>query len=458
MSHSSLPPAHSLTRRGAIRAGWLGLGGLSLVDLLRLQSSAGETANGRKPAKNVIVLFLSGGPSQLDMWDMKPRAPEEIRGTFRPVSTKVPGLQVCEHLPRTAALADKCCIVRSVHHTTNSHPAACFWMMTGSRIARPQAESNRLSRADRPHLGSALSAVLGGRQPLPATVMLPEMIQPNGPPRSGQHAGFLGPAHDPYLIHSNPNDDDFSPGAVRPLPGLTAERLGERSRLLATINSGRFERSSAASRAFGKYHDAALDLLNGPAAQRAFDLTHEPDAVRDRYGRHVFGQSTLLARRLIEAGVRLVHVNWVRHDGGFGGQGYDSHRDHLQWSKDELLPPTDAAFASLLEDLEDRGLLDETLVVMMGEFGRTPRFNQNGGRDHWSRCFSVMLAGGGIPGGAIYGASDATAAYPAADAVTPDDLAATIFTRLGVNPATHIHDELGRPFKLTEGRAIAALV
>jgi uncharacterized protein (DUF1501 family) len=205
-------------------------------------------------------------------------------------------------------------------------------------------------------------------------------------------------------------------------------------------------------------YDRAFDLISSPATRLAFDINAEPEADRDRYGRHVFGQSVLLARRMVEAGVRLVHVNWVRHDNGFGGQGYDTHRDHLVWTKDELLPPTDAAFASLVEDLDRRGMLDETLVVMMGEFGRTPRFNDAGGRDHWPGCFSVVMAGGGIRGGQVHGSSDRIAAYPTSDPVSPGDLIATIFHVLGVDHRTLIHDQQGRPYVLADGKILHSIM
>jgi uncharacterized protein (DUF1501 family) len=202
----------------------------------------------------------------------------------------------------------------------------------------------------------------------------------------------------------------------------------------------------------------AFNLLASPATQRAFDISAEPPATRDRYGRHVFGQSVLLARRMVEAGVRLVHVNWVRHDKGKGGQGYDTHGNHLELARNSLLPPTDAAFAALIEDLDDRKLLDETLVIMMGEFGRTPRFNGAGGRDHWPHCFSVVMAGGGIRGGQVFGASDRIAAYPTSDAVSPEDLIATLLDCLGVDPSSQIHDQQGRPYTLVEGTPLHALM
>jgi len=445
-------------RREILRLGGVGLGGLALPELLRLE----QLAMGRTPrtkAKSVIILFLSGGPAHQDMWDMKPDAPEEVRGTFKSIGTSVPGTRICEHLPRMASLADKYAIIRSVHHSTTSHPAACFWMMAGSRINRPASESGRLSRADRPHVGAALAKVLGQVGYMPSSVMVPEAIQPNGPVRSGQHAGFLGPAYDPYLVNSDPNSVEFTPGAVRLERGLSVDRLNGRITLLDQFNRRVQDLNQTMSHSeFEQYYKDAAQIISSPVAQRAFDVRSEPLAVRERYGRHVFGQSVLLARRLVEAGVRLVHVNWVRHDGGSGGQGYDSHSDHLNWAKTELLPPTDAAFASLITDLEVRGMLEETLVIMMGEFGRTPKFNPKGGRDHWPHCFSVVMAGGGIRGGAVYGKSDRLAAYPQQDAVTPNDLTATMYACMGVEPHTVIHDRQNRPYRLVDGQPLSTLL
>ncbi len=438
-----------LTRRGCLRVGSIGLGGLALADLLRIGARAGGGGLKAAPrAKSVIVLFLSGGPAHQDMWDMKPDAPEAIRGTFRPIATDVPGILVSEHLPRMARLASKYAIVRSVHHDQSAHPAAAYWMMAGAPIARAAADASFLSRSDRPHVGSALAKVLGPASPaMPAFVMLPEAMAPNGPERAGQHAGFLGASYDPYRIDSDPNLDGYTPGVLRPPADLTPGRIRGRRALLDGADGADPD----------PFRARAFDLLSSDAARRAFDLAGESGRTRDRYGRHAFGQSTLLARRMVEAGVRLVQVNWVRHDNGKGGQGYDTHGDHLARAKGDLLPPTDAAFSSLIEDLDDRGLLDETLVVMMGEFGRTPRFNDAGGRDHWPHCFSVVMAGGGIRGGQIHGASDRIAAYPALDPVTPEDLAATMYHGLGVDPAAAILDPQGRPYPLAEGSPILGL-
>jgi hypothetical protein len=451
-----------LTRREILRAGAIGLGGLTLPGLLQLQEAAatpGRATYRAARARSVILLFLSGGPSHLDMWDLKPQAPEEIRGTFQPISTSVPGIQISEHLPRMACHAGRYTIIRSFTHTTPDHPAAAYWMMVGSPMQRAAPQVVTMSREDRPHPGSALAKLLPTPPALPSFVMVPEAISPVGPERPGQHAGFLGAAYDPYRVNSDPNLPSYSPGALNPMPDVTLHRLEDRRALLDQIGRrARFVERSAAAEILDPQYARAFDLLFSPAAQRAFDISAEPARTRDRYGHHVFGQSVLLARRLVEAGVRLVHVNWVRHDNAKGGQGYDSHRDHLNWAKTELLPPTDAAFAALLEDLTERGLLEETLVIMMGEFGRTPRFNKAGGRDHWPSCFSVVLAGGGVKGGRVHGASDKIGAYPTSSPVRPQDLMATLYHCLGVDPHTIIYDLQHRPYVLVEGSPVHGLL
>ncbi|HMC89697.1 MAG TPA: DUF1501 domain-containing protein, partial [Gemmataceae bacterium] len=371
----------------------------------------------------------------------------------------VPGIQISEHLPRSARLVDKFALVRSVHHATANHPAASYWMMVGSPIARAAPQSVTMSREDRPHPGSVLARLQPGSEAVPSFVMIPEAISPVGPERPGQHAGFLGAAYDPYRINSDANLPGYSAGALSPRPELPTARLSARRSLLRQLaRQSRSLDQASVSRPLDPNLVRAFDLVSSSAAQHAFDINAEPDKVRERYGRHVFGQSVLLARRMVEAGVRLVHVNWVRHDNAKGGQGYDSHRDHLRWCRTELLPPTDAAFASLLEDLSERGLLDETLVILMGEFGRTPRFNKQGGRDHWPQCFSVVLAGGGIRGGQVYGSSDKIAAFPTSNPVSPEDLIATLYTCLGVDPHTLIYDQQNRPYPLVDGRPVQGLL
>src|SRR5262249_48568051 len=444
-----------LSRREGLRAGALGLGGLTLPALLRLRQTAAASPDAPRTAaraRSVILLFLSGGPSHLDMWDLKPEAPEEIRGTFRPIDTNVPGVRISEHLPRMAGLADRYAILRSVRHASGNHPAATYWMMVGSPMTRVAPQAVTMSREDRPHPGSVLALRLPPRRGLPPFVMVPEAISPVGPERPGQHAGFLGAAFDPYRVNSDPNSPNYSAGSLAPGAEVDATRLDARRALLQQVNQhARHLDQSAPAQTLDPYMTRAFDLVSSPAAQRAFDVSAEPAGVRDRYGRHIFGQSTLLARRLVEAGVRLVHVNWVRHDNGAGLQGYDSHRDHLEWARTELLPPTDRAIGALIGDLSERGLLEQTLVVVMGEFGRTPRFNTAGGRDHWPNCFSVMLAGGGLRGGQVYGSSDKTAAYPSSSPGTPGHPAAPLYHCLRIDPPPGLPAQPHRPHAPAHG-------
>ncbi len=442
--------------------GSIGIGGLTLPQLLCLQQQARAGAKTRKRhARSVIVLYLNGGPSQLDMFDLKPHGPVEIRGTFQPVDTNVPGIQLSEHMPRMTQVADKYTIIRSMTHKVRGHPSANYFVLTGTKIPPNRGAVLRsLSREDQPHFGSVISKLQGSRSGMPPFVLLPEQIHPTGvnEPHPVQFAGYLGAGYDPYLIDSDPNLPEYSPGALKPNSELNSRRLESRLSLLKRIDqqSQHLSRTAAATD-IDLYYEKAFDLLSSKAAQSAFNVDSEPDNIRDRYGRHAFGQSTLLARRLIEAGVRLVHVNWFRNDNGKGGQGFDSHSNHLDWAQKELLPPTDAAFTALVEDLDQRGMLDETLVLMMGEFGRTPKINENAGRDHWPDCFSIVMAGGGIQGGRVYGSSDEMAAYPKTNPVSPPDLLATLYSALGIDQHTKIYDQLGRAFPLTEGRPVDAL-
>ena len=445
------------TRRQAVSLGATAFG----LTLPRLWAS--EVTNHSTPrAKSVIILYLSGGPSQLDMWDMKPSASEEVRGTFKPISTNLPGLQICEHLPRMARVADKYTIVRSMSHDESEHLRAGHWVMTGHRLVRPVTAFSGLARNDHPHVGAVISHSRPA-QKAPSFVVVPEFVSPREVPRPGQHAGFLGPAHDPYLIHSDPSQTDYSPGPILGSRRNSPQRLSSVRELLNQIQQDSRLHSHANAQSVDVFHQRAFDLIGSPKVQKAFDLSQEPTDSRARYGDHIFCQSTLVARRLVEAGVRLVQVNFIRHDGGPGGQGYDSHSvppypQHLKWAKESLLPPTDAAFATLIEDLSDRRLLDETLVVMMGEFGRTPRFNNNGGRDHWPGCYSLVLAGGGTAGGHVYGRSDKFAAVPVTDPVSPNDLLATVYHLMGVDYHQTFYDLENRPHGVCTGKPVSGVL
>ncbi len=437
--------------------------GLTLPRLLAAESrKPGQRNSVSAPAKSVVILYLNGGPSQLDMWDMKPLASEEVRGTFTPISTTVPGTHVCEHMPRMAKLAHKYTIVRSMTHNESEHLRAGHWIMTGGRLTRSITAFSGMQRTDYPHIGSTVAQQLPSVG-VPPFVIVPEFVSPRGVPRPGQHAGFLGAGFDPYAIESDPNLADYNPGPILGARVDSTDQLTSRRDLLNQLEQrSQFARHSA-GKELESYRAAAFDLVSSTSAQRAFDISQESDRTRDRYGRHIFGQSTLVARRMVEAGVRLVQVNFIRHDNAKGGQGYDSHSSppnppHLKWAKDELLPPTDAAFAALIQDLDDRGLLDETLVVMMGEFGRTPKFNKNGGRDHWPGCYSLVMAGGGITAGAIYGKSDSTASIPVSDPVGPNDILATIYQQLGINHRGTIYDLADRPYVIVDGEPVRGLI
>ena len=433
--------------------------GLSLPTLLR----ADQQSRPKVRARSVVILYLNGGPSQLDMWDMKPEAAEEIRGTFRPVSTNVPGIQVCEHLPRMARIADRYTIVRSMCHRETDHLRAGYWVMTGGRLSRPIDSFSGMLRTDHPHLGGVVSKLrpAGG---MPSFVMLPEFVAPRQVPRPGQHGGFLGSRFDPYAIESDPSTSDFDAGPMVRLSPTSQHRLADRRTLLSALDDASIvARQADPHRDLESLRNSAFDLVSSARAQKAFDLSDESVQTRSRYGEHAFGQATLVARRLVEAGVRLVQVNFPRRDNQPAGQGYDSHSvppypPHLAYAKDWLLPQTDAAFASLIEDLADRSMLDETLVVMMGEFGRTPRFNKNGGRDHWPGCYSLVVAGAGIRPGHVHGRSDRIASQPTADPVSPDDILATVYHLLGIDPRLEVRDMSDRPIRVTSGRPVGGIL
>lgn len=441
--------------------------GLSLPVLLASRGTASTSPAATSTfgkAKSCILLFLSGGASQYETFDLKPNASVDIRGTFRPARTNVSGIEICEHLPLLGRQADKYAVIRSMTHTEADHPAGCYWMITGRKYPRASARAAAMSRDDMPHYGSALTLVRPtATRALPSFVMLPEQINPNGPIRAGQHAGFLGPAYDPMVINADLHQDlhkiRLSAGELKVHEGLTQGRLMRRKALLEQSNiRTAIDDGEGAVVGVQPHYEKAFDILTGGQAAAAFDISRESASTRELYGPHLFGQCTLMARRLVEAGVRLVAVNWVRHDDGPGGQGWDTHATHLDWCKDELFPPTDRAIAGLLQDLAQRGLLDETMVIVTGEFGRTAKFNKDGGRDHWPHVFSVLAAGGGIRGGQVYGSSTPDGTLPASDPVTPGDLATTLYHCLGVDPRTEIHDRQNRPFPLAEGEVITGLL
>ncbi len=446
-----------LTRREWLRVGGLSAFGLSLPALLSARAAA---TTGR--AKSCIVLFHLGGPPQHETWDPKPNAPAEIRGEFKPTATNVPGIQVGELMPRTARLMDKICILRGMATDDNAHSSSGYWMLTGVPHQPTNAENSTPGAPnDWPCTAAIVQRLRPGDGGLPASIVLPEHIwNTGGIVWPGQDAGFLGRSADPWSILCDPNARDFAIPGLAPPTDVPPLRLQDRLSLLEQVNRGLdAAESGPAVERFDARSRQALDLLRAGRARAAFDLDKEVPALRDRYGRNRWGQSLLLARRLVESGVALVQVNWTRAaDDTNDSPAWDTHNHNAQRCKTALMPKMDLAYSALLEDLDDRGLLDETLVVWMGEFGRSPKINAGGGRDHWGHVFSVALAGGGVVGGQVHGASDAIGGHPRDGRVQPQDLTATIFHCLGFSPHAEIHDGLGRPLPLSRGDVIRAAV
>ena len=443
-----------LTRREFLRVGGLGLAGLTLPDLLRGKATAAP-ATGR--AKSCIHLFMWGGPSQHETFDLKPNAPSGVRGEFQPIATNVSGIRICEHLPMMAKMADRYAILRSVTHTGTNHGTSAYHMLTGHIHFSPGTLRHPTPN-DFPSVGSAVSRF--GRQPkdVPAYVALPSVLHDgDGGEVPGQGPGILGQSYAPFLVNGDPTRPDFSIRTLTLPRDLVPSRLSGRIHLQEALDSRADHLSRLpAALAMDGHYERAFRLLQSPAAQRAFQLSAEPVKVRERYGWHHFGQSCLLARRLVEAGVPLVTVYWnAPHIDDL--QHWDTHNKSFYRLKTQLLPHFDRGMTALLEDLQARGLLDETLVVWMGEFGRTPKLNRQAGRDHWGFCQSVLTAGAGVRGGQVYGSSDASAAYAAELPVSPDNLAATVFHSLGIRTDQEMHDPQGRPLPLCTGKPVLGL-
>lgn len=450
----------SLTRRDALRAGAYGMLGLSLPRLLHAEAS--PSSGPKATAKSVIFLYQFGGPSHVDTFDMKPEAPDGIRSQFGSIATSVPGLRICEHLPQTAKVMDKVALVRTVHHRMKNHNSASYNALTGHA---PPVDDIRLRDSIDlfPAYGSVVDRFAPAERGMPTFVAYPYVIR-DGAITPGQHASFLGKKHDPLLITQDPNSPDFSLPELSLPANLSSDRLNDRRALQDLVNrQTKLLDFSAQAQGIDSYYEKALTMLNTPKVRRAFDLSAEPDSVRERYGRTTYGQSCLLARRLVEAGVRFVNVYFSSSIGGQSTTrgGWDTHGFNntrmYPILKAYHLPLTDRTLPVFLDDLDERGLLDETLVVWMGEFGRTPKINDNISRDHWPSCYTVLLAGGGIKRGFIYGASDKNGAYPDRDGVPIGDLAATMFAALGIDPHTEIRDKLDRPFPIADGSPVSAL-
>lgn len=460
------------TRRHALGIGGLTALGLSLPGILRAEERA-RTARpaprtGGGKAKSCILFFMEGGPSHIDLWDMKPNAPSEVRGIYQPISTSVPGLQISEQLPSWAPIMRHLAVVRSVNHKIVDHNASSYYALTGHSPMRDSKLIRRPSRDNAPPIGAVLAKLRPSGRPLPDFVHIPKRMINCGSFIPAQLAGFLGDAYDPFIT-GDPSKQNYQVPGLAPLQSLSQERLDERRDLLRRFRDRTDTDRDPTVQRLDRYYEKAYSLVTSPLAREAFRLDKEPESMRRKYGigeqalsgdtklSHLCA-SMLLARRLIEAGVRLVTV-WA------GRQAFDTHRKHFP-AMNRLCPYLDRAFAALITDLADRGLLDETLVVAVGEFGRTPRLGQitslagagAEGRDHWPHCYTAMLAGGGIQPGAVYGASDRLAAYPEQNPVAPQDIAATIYTALGIDPQTRIQDAFNRPHTLADGQPIEALL
>jgi hypothetical protein len=445
------------TRRAVLQAGAVGSLGLTLPTFWNRSAQGSDAGPGFGASKRCIFLFLWGGPSQLDTFDMKPDAPPEIRGEFRPVSTSVPGLQICEHFDRLSPLMDRVAVVRSLTHDDPAHLSSAHTILTGHLPPVNKSDDEPPSERDTPHVGSVL-ARLRPTTGLPPFVMMPwQTFHPSAPGGTapGQHGGWLGRTFDPFLIGGDPSKPDWSVPALSLLDGISSGRLLERQRLLSEVDAQRRGLDSlAAVRDLSDQQHKAFDLLVSPQVRSAFDLSQEPDDVRERYGRNIHGQCVLLARRLMEHGVNLVTVNWHNDGHNF----WDTHGNNFKRLKKDLIPPADRALAALLTDLEQRGLLDETIVAWVGEFGRRPQITRNNaGREHHPFCYSGLLAGGGIRGGAVYGRSDERAEYPEELPVSPHEFNATIMHALGIGAEATLPDRTGRPVRLYGGRPIEAL-
>jgi Protein of unknown function (DUF1501) len=447
----------TLHRRDLLRVSALGALGLALP---RLAQSAESSKARKSKARAVIFLHQWGGPSQYESFDMKPDAPAEVRGTFKPIATNLPGLQVCELLPQVAKIAQHLTIVRSVQHTMKNHNSAGYYSLTGFA---PATDDQRLRDSLElfPAYGSVVDKFAPAPKGIPTFVSYPYVIK-DGSVTPGQHASFLGKIHNPLFINQDPSDPNFKLPELTLPANLSPERLESRTEVMRLIDeqAGLLEKSQVAH-GIDESYQKAVAMLTSKAFKKAFDLSEEKREVRDRYGRTSYGQGCLLARRLVEAGARFVNVYFSESIGGDRG-GWDTHGfDNKPMDpilKNWLLPITNQTLPALIDDLQERGLLHETLVLWMGEFGRTPRINKNAGRDHWPQCYTVVMAGGGTRPGTIYGSSDKIGAYPASGQCRPEDVSATMYSLLGIDPETQMRDKFGRPLPVSRGTPIGEIM
>jgi hypothetical protein len=456
------------TRRQFVQfggAGTLSLGGLWHARLLAEQQGIPT----QSAIRACIFIFYYGGPSHLDTYDLKPNAPSNVRGEFQPISTSVPGLQICEHLPHMSKVMHRCALIRSMHHTNRLHDSAAIETHTGRQASQGDREEFAPIPQFFPCHGAVVNYLRREQQQVVAHAALPFVFR-NVIDVPCQGGGFLGSAFDAFRISVDGDQQNYAAQELTLHDDLSTNRMRGRTQLLREINQSRAN-TFKSPESLTKYYDRALNLLDSDIIRRALDVSLEPEATRERYGiysssppgsgtgaangfaRHMRGQNLLVARRLVEAGVPFVNVYDFRQQ----GQNWDAHAQNFAQHKDILLPAADRGLAALISDLDERGLLDSTLIVATGEFGRTPQINKDGGRDHWPDCYSVLLAGGGVHGGAIHGASDSIGAYPAIDPATPADLAATIYWRFGFDPSQLIYDRTSRPWHLASGKPIRGL-
>jgi hypothetical protein len=467
------------SRREFLRVGGAGLAGLSLANILQLQArqapgtgpAPGQPKNGWGQAKSVIILYLQGGPSHIDIWDPKPDAPSNVRGDFKPIRSVVPGIQLSEVMPNLARHIDKATLIRSMSYTPVglfNHTAAIYQIMTGYTPDRvsPSGQLEPPAPNDFPHLGSQIARLRPPEVPMLPFVMLPRPLQESNVIGKGGTAGFLGAAYDPYYFYQDPAKElNLADLTLR--PEVSRERLERRSRLLKSVNDAMPDMEKAVEKyALDAYYQKAFDLVSSGRARDAFDLTREAEALRDRYGRHTFGQGCLLARRLVEAGTRVVQMNWPAvANGDPTVDAWDTHAANFGPLRNLHCPKLDSGLSTLLDDLDQRGLLKETLVVALGEFGRSPRLgvstsgntNSPDGRDHWPYCYTALIAGAGVARGALYGRSDATGSSPSDSPVHPTQIVATIYHALGIDPHTMVMNHLNQPRELVQAEAVTGL-
>jgi hypothetical protein len=449
-----VPLCQGLSRRSFLHIGSAALAGLTLPNLMRLEA-AGQIGERSGRIGNCITIFLVGSPGHLDTWDMKPDAPVEVRGKFKPTRSNVPGIQICEHFPLMARMMDKVALIRSLHHKTGAtHENGQRWMMTGGDFNADTV---------RPHCGSVISRVFGSRGDLPANVIVPGPIGNTGAgPLHGQTAGYLGSAHEPFFLNADPARPDFKVADLEVPAGESGTRLDARKRLLAQLDDLQRRTESGSTQMHASAYERAFRLLTSPRAKEAFDLNRENERLRDRYGRNTFGQSCLMARRLIESGVRYVTVN--HFDTVFNLSCWDMHADggglnntYLDYER-YLCPQFDQGFTALIQDLEQRGMLAETVVAVLSEFGRTPQLNPRGGRDHYPNAWTNFLCGGSIRGGQVIGSTDKIGSAPHDYPVEPPQILASIYHGMGINLDTTMLPGPGdRPVRLIDAEPIRQL-